>query len=220
MKYKFNTAQNRFNDCCLLLKIHVAGFSAEPGMLGDYQEITEKHVYTLWPQTITDSFTLQSENGANSVYSLQFTTRRSDCVAGDNKHWTDCNYLPFGHRVIMMRWNTVVLLPHNCYPFISVEQVLRINLDINTAGDFCALEYFGADLLKPVDSVLLLFIAQITIITSSILLFPQSPISCNATVYMSETDADTKQVDCLIGEWVREWIKQDQLVRILHRFCN
>lgn len=29
----------------------------------------------------------------------------------------------------------------------------------------------------------------------------QGPISCNATVLMSETEAETKQVDCQIGEW-------------------
>lgn len=29
----------------------------------------------------------------------------------------------------------------------------------------------------------------------------QGPISCNATVLMSETKAETKQVDCQIGEW-------------------
>lgn len=37
---------------------------------------------------------LQSESGADAVYSLQFTSRRSDCPAGSIKPWTDCDYLP------------------------------------------------------------------------------------------------------------------------------
>ncbi|XP_069009142.1 kininogen-1 [Embiotoca jacksoni] len=69
----------------------------------------------------------KSENGSDSVYSLQFTSRRSVCPAGSNKHWTDCDYLPFGHR---------------------------------------------------------------------------APFSCNATVHMTEMDADTKQVDCLLDDYV------------------
>nr|XP_061832318.1 kininogen-like [Nerophis lumbriciformis] len=36
----------------------------------------------------------KSENGSDNVYALQFTSRRSDCVAGSPKPWTDCNYLP------------------------------------------------------------------------------------------------------------------------------
>lgn len=36
---------------------------------------------------------LQSESGADAVYTLQFTSRRTDCPAGSNKPWTDCNYL-------------------------------------------------------------------------------------------------------------------------------
>ncbi|XP_068449400.1 kininogen-1 [Clinocottus analis] len=65
----------------------------------------------------------KSENGSDSVYSLQFTSRRSECPAGSNTPWTDCNYLPNGSK---------------------------------------------------------------------------KPISCNATVYMKETEADTEQVDCLL----------------------
>uniref|UniRef100_A0A8C2ZA47 Cystatin kininogen-type domain-containing protein n=1 Tax=Cyclopterus lumpus TaxID=8103 RepID=A0A8C2ZA47_CYCLU len=68
-------------------------------------------------QTLTAS---KSENGSDSVYSLQFTSRRSDCPAGSNTPWTDCNYLSNRSK---------------------------------------------------------------------------KPISCNATVYMTETEADTKQVD-------------------------
>ncbi|XP_034387105.1 kininogen-1 [Cyclopterus lumpus] len=71
-------------------------------------------------QTLTAS---KSENGSDSVYSLQFTSRRSDCPAGSNTPWTDCNYLSNRSK---------------------------------------------------------------------------KPISCNATVYMTETEADTKQVDCLL----------------------
>ncbi|KAI9517625.1 hypothetical protein NQZ68_004847 [Dissostichus eleginoides] len=69
----------------------------------------------------------KSENGSDSVYSLQFTTRRSDCLAGSNKPWTVCDYLPNGR---------------------------------------------------------------------------EKPISCNATVYMKETEADTRQVDCLLDDYV------------------
>ncbi|KAI3368511.1 hypothetical protein L3Q82_025522, partial [Scortum barcoo] len=71
-------------------------------------------------QIITAS---KSENGSDSVYSLQFTTRRSDCLAGSDTPWTDCNYLPTGRK---------------------------------------------------------------------------EPISCNATVYMTEKEADTRQVDCML----------------------
>ncbi|XP_034529277.1 kininogen-1 isoform X2 [Notolabrus celidotus] len=63
----------------------------------------------------------KSENGADSVYSLRFTSRKSDCLAGSNKPWTDCDYLPHGRK---------------------------------------------------------------------------EPFTCNATVYMTETEADTRQVDC------------------------
>ncbi|XP_059198047.1 kininogen-1 [Centropristis striata] len=69
----------------------------------------------------------KSENGSDSVYSLQFTSRRSDCPAGSNKPWTDCEYLPYGRK---------------------------------------------------------------------------EPIPCNATVYMTETEADTKQVDCVLGDHI------------------
>lgn len=44
------------------------------------------------------------------------------------------------------------------------------------------------------------WLLPIIIITSSILLFLQKPFPCNATVYMTETETDTKQVDCLLGE--------------------
>ncbi|XP_028260575.1 kininogen-1 [Parambassis ranga] len=69
----------------------------------------------------------KSENGSDSVYSLQFTSRRSDCPAGGSKPWTECEYSPFGHK---------------------------------------------------------------------------TPISCNATVLMKETEADTKQVDCVLDHYI------------------
>ncbi|XP_054459064.1 kininogen-1 [Anoplopoma fimbria] len=69
----------------------------------------------------------KSENGSDSVYSLKFTGRRSDCQAGSSKPWRDCDYLSYGHK---------------------------------------------------------------------------EPFSCSATVYMTETDADTKQVDCLHNDAV------------------
>uniref|UniRef100_G3NS23 Cystatin kininogen-type domain-containing protein n=1 Tax=Gasterosteus aculeatus aculeatus TaxID=481459 RepID=G3NS23_GASAC len=73
-------------------------------------------------QTLSAS---KSENGSDSVYSLQFTSRRSNCPAESATPWTDCDYLPLG---------------------------------------------------------------------------PEKPISCNATVYMTETEADTKQVDCQLED--------------------
>ncbi|XP_074524168.1 kininogen-1 [Halichoeres trimaculatus] len=63
----------------------------------------------------------KSENGAESVYSLNFTTRKTDCLVGGSKPWTDCDYLPHGRK---------------------------------------------------------------------------EPFVCNATVHMTETEADTSQVDC------------------------
>ncbi|KAF1385381.1 hypothetical protein PFLUV_G00107160 [Perca fluviatilis] len=69
----------------------------------------------------------KSKNGSDSVYSLQFTSRRSDCPAGSSKPWTDCDYLPSGRK---------------------------------------------------------------------------EPISCNATVYMTDLKADTKQVDCLLDNYI------------------
>jgi len=69
----------------------------------------------------------KSDNGSDSVYSLKFTSRRSDCPATSNKPWTDCDYLPTGGK---------------------------------------------------------------------------RPLSCNATVYMTETEADTKQVDCVLDDYI------------------
>ncbi|XP_008292881.1 kininogen-1 [Stegastes partitus] len=69
----------------------------------------------------------KSENGSDSVYSLQFTSRRSNCAAGSSKPWTECDYLPSGRK---------------------------------------------------------------------------EPISCNATVYITEMDADTTQVDCLVDDYI------------------
>ncbi|XP_047230261.1 kininogen-1 [Girardinichthys multiradiatus] len=69
----------------------------------------------------------KAENGSDSVYSLEFTSRRSECPAEGSKPWTDCNYLPTGHR---------------------------------------------------------------------------APISCNATVHMTEKETDTKQVDCMIDNFI------------------
>ncbi|KAG7239931.1 hypothetical protein INR49_028150 [Caranx melampygus] len=40
----------------------------------------------------------KSENGSDSVYSLQFTSRRSNCPVGSNTPWIDCDYLPSGHK--------------------------------------------------------------------------------------------------------------------------
>lgn len=40
----------------------------------------------------------KTEDGSDSVYSLDFTSRRSQCPAGDTKPWTECDYLPTGHR--------------------------------------------------------------------------------------------------------------------------
>ncbi|XP_062251471.1 kininogen-1 isoform X1 [Platichthys flesus] len=70
---------------------------------------------------------VKSENDTGSMYSLQFTTRRSDCPAGSSKPWTDCDYLSSGHK---------------------------------------------------------------------------NPTLCNATVLLTETEADTQQVDCQIDSFI------------------
>uniref|UniRef100_A0A4W6F751 Cystatin kininogen-type domain-containing protein n=1 Tax=Lates calcarifer TaxID=8187 RepID=A0A4W6F751_LATCA len=41
---------------------------------------------------------IKKENSSGSVYELQFTSRRSDCLAGSDKPWTDCDYLPYGRK--------------------------------------------------------------------------------------------------------------------------
>ncbi|XP_043985937.1 kininogen-1 [Gambusia affinis] len=38
----------------------------------------------------------KTEDGSDSRYYLEFTSRRSDCPAGGSKNWTDCDYLPTG----------------------------------------------------------------------------------------------------------------------------
>ncbi|XP_071757785.1 kininogen-1 [Centroberyx gerrardi] len=40
----------------------------------------------------------KSENGSDSVYSVQFSSRKSDCPAGGDKPWTECDYLPDGPK--------------------------------------------------------------------------------------------------------------------------
>ncbi|KAM4739499.1 kininogen-1 [Anableps anableps] len=40
----------------------------------------------------------KTEDGSGSVYSLEFTSRRSECPTGGSKPWTECDYLPTGHR--------------------------------------------------------------------------------------------------------------------------
>ncbi|XP_044217280.1 kininogen-1 isoform X2 [Thunnus albacares] len=69
----------------------------------------------------------KSENSSGSVYSLKFTSRRSDCQVSSKKPWTDCDYLPIGRK---------------------------------------------------------------------------RPLSCNATVYMTDTETDTEQVDCLLDDYI------------------
>lgn len=66
----------------------------------------------------------KSNIDSDSAYSLQFSSRRSDCPVGSSKPWTDCDYLPVDRE----------------------------------------------------------------------------PISCNATVYMMEAGADTRQVDCQLDD--------------------
>ncbi|KAF7654711.1 hypothetical protein LDENG_00065890 [Lucifuga dentata] len=85
------------------------------------EEVVTGHKLALY-QILTAS---KSENGSDSVYWLQFSSRRSDCPAGSNKPWKDCNYLPQGKK---------------------------------------------------------------------------DPISCNATVHMTETETKTTQVDCEIDD--------------------
>lgn len=45
---------------------------------------------------------LQSENGSDSVYSLKFTTWKSECTADSSKPWTDCDYLQSGSKVTII----------------------------------------------------------------------------------------------------------------------
>uniref|UniRef100_A0A3B5LFA8 Cystatin kininogen-type domain-containing protein n=1 Tax=Xiphophorus couchianus TaxID=32473 RepID=A0A3B5LFA8_9TELE len=42
----------------------------------------------------------KTEDGSDSMYYLEFTSRRSDCPAGGSKNWTDCDYLPTGSAAI------------------------------------------------------------------------------------------------------------------------
>uniref|UniRef100_A0A3B4UVK5 Kininogen-1-like n=1 Tax=Seriola dumerili TaxID=41447 RepID=A0A3B4UVK5_SERDU len=86
------------------------------------EKLSTGHKLALY-QILTAS---KSENGSDSVYSLQFTSRRSDCPAGSNKPWRDCDYLSTRRK----------------------------------------------------------------------------PISCNATVYLTEAETDTKQVDCELDDYV------------------
>ncbi|XP_077441318.1 kininogen-1 [Vanacampus margaritifer] len=69
----------------------------------------------------------KSESDSESFYSLQFSSRRSDCLAGSPRPYTDCNYHPYGRKV---------------------------------------------------------------------------PISCNATVVMTETEINTKEVHCLLDDHI------------------
>lgn len=65
---------------------------------------------------------LQSENGADSVYSLSFTSRETDCLVRSNKPWTECDYLPHGRKV--MRWNVAADFgfKHNSSSLINQEK--------------------------------------------------------------------------------------------------
>lgn len=85
--------------------------------------VTSGHKLALF-QILTAS---KSESGSDSIYSLQFTSRRSDCAAGSTKPWTECGYLPRARK---------------------------------------------------------------------------ASISCNATVHMTETETDPRQVDCVLDDYV------------------
>ncbi|XP_047443259.1 kininogen-1 [Mugil cephalus] len=87
------------------------------------EKLSTGHKLALF-QVLTAS---KSVNGSDLVYSLQFTSRRSDCLAGSSKPWSDCDYLPHGRR---------------------------------------------------------------------------KPISCNATVTVTETEADTTQVECVLDDHI------------------
>lgn len=47
----------------------------------------------------------QAESGADTVYSLKFNTRKSDCLAGSEKPWTDCDYHPENEVTVRMEGN-------------------------------------------------------------------------------------------------------------------
>ncbi|XP_053177758.1 kininogen-1 [Scomber japonicus] len=86
------------------------------------EELTSDNKLALY-QILTAT---KSDSGPDSVYSLQFTTRRSDCPVSSSKPWTDCDYLPIDHK----------------------------------------------------------------------------PLACNATVHVTETETDTKQVSCLLDDYI------------------
>ncbi|XP_077573724.1 kininogen-1 [Stigmatopora nigra] len=51
----------------------------------------------------------KSENGSESFYSLQFSSRISDCLAGSPKPWTDCKYHPYGRNAPISCNATVII---------------------------------------------------------------------------------------------------------------
>lgn len=70
--------------------------------LGALEGFLRKLMLKTCPRTLIGRYTVmrvcfvcpQSENGNDTVYSLQFTGRKTDCLAENDKPWTDCDYLP------------------------------------------------------------------------------------------------------------------------------
>ncbi|XP_028299697.1 kininogen-1 [Gouania willdenowi] len=53
------------------------------------------------------------QNGSDSTYSLEFTSRSSDCPTGSSKPWTDCDYLPSRHKKAILCNATVLMTETN-----------------------------------------------------------------------------------------------------------
>jgi len=67
----------------------------------------------------------KSENGSSSVYSIQFSSRRTDCPVREDKLWSDCDYLPSGPKE-----------PRLCSAIVYVT-----GADIETKGVECKLDH-------------------------------------------------------------------------------
>jgi len=67
----------------------------------------------------------KSENGSSSVYSIQFSSRISDCPVQGDKLWSECDYLPSGSKE-----------PSLCSAIVYVT-----GTDIETKGVECKLDH-------------------------------------------------------------------------------
>uniref|UniRef100_A0A1A7XLV9 Kininogen 1 n=1 Tax=Iconisemion striatum TaxID=60296 RepID=A0A1A7XLV9_9TELE len=84
------------------------------------KEITTGHKLALF-QILSAS---KSENGSDSVYSLEFTSRKSDCPVEGSKPWTECDYHPNEHGA-----------PVQCNATVHVTET-----EVDTRRTFCMFE--------------------------------------------------------------------------------